>query len=134
MKYLFIYQRLLFFNQQKLPNMKTKLFFLIITFGAFVSCQENADKASLKIVLDRNTTKNELAEIIEGVKAANIHLRIDETAYNEKGGLAKIKGEIGFQNRGGATFNSEKVGRIVITQELNTKDGGFSVEVNNSWF
>jgi hypothetical protein len=114
--------------------MKAKLFFLIITFGAFASCKDNVDNATLKIVLDRNTTKNDLAGIIEGVKAANINLRIDETEYNAKGGLEKIKGEVGLQDRGFATFSSEKVGRIIITQDLDTKDGGFSVEVRRRWF
>lgn len=127
-------QRLLIYNPYNLTKMKTKLFFLIITLGAFASCQNNDDQASLRIVLDRNTTQNDLAEIIEGVKAVNIQLQIDETAFNKKGGLAKIKGEVALQNQGFASFNSEKVGRIVITQDLNTKDAGFSVKVNNRWF
>lgn len=114
--------------------MKTKLFFFIVTFGVLSGCKNNAEKTSLRIVLDRNTTQNDLAAIIEGVKSANINLRIDETAYNEKGGLEKIKGEVGLQDRGFATFSSEKVGRIIITQDLDTKDGGFSVEVRKRWF
>ena len=123
-----------FLNQIKPAKMKTKLFFFIVTFGVLSGCKNNAEKASLRIVLDRNTTKNDLAAIIEGVKSANINLRIDETAYNEKGGLEKIKGEVGLQDQGYATFSSEKIGRIIITQDLDTKDGGFSVEVRKRWF
>ena len=84
--------------------------------------------------MDRNTTKNDLAGIIEGLKSANINLRIDEASFNEKGGLEKIKGEVELPNQSYASFNSEKVGRIIITQDLNAKDGGFSVEVRRRWF
>lgn len=114
--------------------MKPILLLLIATIGLIFGCKNTTEKASLQIVLDRNTTKNELASIIEGLKSANITLRIDEAAYNEKGGLEKIKGEVELQGRGYATFSSEKVGRIVITQDLDTKDGGFSVEVRRRWF
>ena len=114
--------------------MKTKLFFFVAILGLITSCNNNAENASLKIVIDRNTTENDLAEMIEGVRAANINLSIAESTYNEKGGLEKVVGEVEFPNQNSASFNSDRVGRIVITRDLNSKEGGLSVVVHKRWF
>jgi len=114
--------------------MKTKFLFLVVLIGAAFSCQKNIENASTRIVIDRYTTEKDLAAMIEGVKAANIILAVDRTTFNEHGRLVKIKGTVEFPDKGSASFNSEKVGKIIITKDLADKDGGFSVVVKNRWF
>lgn len=108
------------------------LFCLIVVFGFYL--RSGTDSSSLRIVIDRNTTAEGLAGIIDGAKSANIRLVVDEAAYDANGKMKKIKGEVKFPNSGNGTFSSDNVGKIIITQDLNSGNEEFSIVVQKRWF
>lgn len=104
-----------------------------VLFSSLISCGQQHGKASTKVVIDRFTTKDEMNGMVEGLKSVNINLSVKDASYNENGRLEKIKGKVEFPDQSIATFNTESVGKIIITKELDSKDGGFAVVIKKRW-
>lgn len=107
-------------------------FLILLSLSCVYACNNiNPNKSCLKLVIDRNTTESELADLIEGAKLVNIILSIEEKRFDDHGKLSKVRGSVELPVAGNGTFGSDKLGKIIITQDVNSANGGFSIVVKN---
>ncbi|HZV69013.1 MAG TPA: hypothetical protein VFG10_05690 [Saprospiraceae bacterium] len=117
--------------------MKKIILTIVLMLAAFIVGlkfkDDKSDKSGLRIVIDRYTTEVGLTEIIEQAKSEDMNITIDEAGYDARGTLKNIKGTVDFGDKGSGTFNSDRVGKIIIQRDLNSVDAGFSIVVKKRW-
>lgn len=113
--------------------MKVIFIIILVMTAFFVGHKLNADKSGVSVVIDRHTTEKGLAEIIQKAKLVNINLTIDESAYDKEGRLKSIRGNVDFGDGGSGSFQSERVGKIIIKKDLNAGKADFSIVVKKRW-
>lgn len=106
--------------------MKALLLFSILFTGFVLVSNYNTEKSALTILITRNTTEQEMAQIIKGANELHMKLQIEEALYDDKGKLSSIRGEVEFPNKSKGTFSSNKVGKITLVQNI---DGATSIKV-----
>ena len=99
-----------------------------------LSCKQSAaEKSILRIVIDRNMTQQQLTDLIVSANSINIKLNAKIEGYNRDGSIKKINGVVEVGETGFGTFASDNLGKIIITQNMNSVNGGFSIIVKNKW-
>ena len=106
--------------------MKALLLISILFTGAVIALNYNPAKPGLTILITRNTSEQEMAGIIKGANELHMKIKIEEAVYDEKGNLSRVQGEVEFPNGSKGTFTSNKVGKIILTQNI---DGTTSIKV-----
>jgi len=113
--------------------MKKATFLLAIAIIIFSCQQSDSNKSLLRFVIDRNMTEKQIAELIASANSVNIKLDVHVESYDNQGRIKKINGNVEFGESGSGTFNSDNLGKIIITQDMNSVNGGFSIIVKNKW-
>ena len=112
--------------------MVTNKFLSLFLFIGFVSaCMTDNREASAQMVIDRHTTEKELSGLITEAKTVSLNVKINDAAYNNKGAIQRINGDVEFPDGSTGSFKSDKVGKIIISQ---FKDGGSSIVVRKRFF
>ncbi len=110
------------------------LFTIVLVLAAFMIGRNiNSEQSGVWVVIDRHTTEKGLAEIIQKAKLVNINLTIDESGYDKEGRLKSIRGNVDFGDGGSGSFQSDRVGKIIIKKELNSVNADFSIVVKKRW-
>jgi hypothetical protein len=113
--------------------MKSRLFILFAMLASLIGCYVPIDESSAIMVIDRHTTKESLDGMIETLAKQDIAVTIDDAIYCENGELQAISGRVEFED-GEVTFNSDKVKKIIVRQDVYNAEGSFGVVVRNRWF
>jgi hypothetical protein len=108
-----------------------KKFTLILgLFLSFISFNQSlSDESFLRFVIDNNMTEKEIAELVESANSRNIKLDVHVESYDKRGRIKKISGSVEFGDTGSGTFSTDNLGKIIITQDMHSVNGGFSIIV-----
>ena len=111
-----------------------KVSFLLAMVVTIFSCQQpDSEESHLRFVIDRHMTQKQIADLISSANSVNIKLDVHVESYDNQGRIKKINGNVEFGESGSGTFNSDNLGKIIITQDMNSVNGGFSIIVKNKW-
>jgi hypothetical protein len=109
--------------------MKKVTFLFAMVFTIFSCQQSDSQRSLLRFVIDRNMTEKQLTELIASANSVNIKLDVHVESYDKQGRIKKINGDVEFGETGSGIFNSDNFGKIIITQDMNSVNSGFSIIV-----
>ena len=109
--------------------MKKVTFLVAMVFTIFSCQQSDSEKSLLRFVIDNNMTEKQIAELIASANSVNIKLDVHVESYDKQGRIKKINGDVEFGETGIGTFGSDNLDKIIITQDMNSVNGGISIVV-----
>jgi hypothetical protein len=105
--------------------MKTKILFrlfpilliLPVQFQAFATNPVSQEKT--EILITRNTTQQELEQMIKELEDKGIDLKVAEVKYTRKGRVQSISGEVHFNDGHSGSFEAQRFKSILIVRDYN---------------